>query len=173
MEYGARGIYFSAIAPVDNLNKSAPQMRFGAASGEIAYSWASYQLALPQLSSYFPKSGHVIPYFNHSLMGFGIICDNKCSIKFHKHTVTVYEPQGSPFLQGWWYNTDAKLWRFAFCPQNSTPSATEEDRQAFIFVPYVAGNSSDLQAFSAYDFPSMESLVRYSHVAAGFPVKST
>ena len=92
-------------------------------------------------------------------MGFGRICDNKCSINLHKHTVTVYEPQGIPFLQGWRYNTDAKLWRFALCPQNSTPSATEEDIQASTLVSYAAGNSSGLQAFSAYDLPSVEALV--------------
>ena len=37
-------------------------------------------------------------------------------------------------------------------------------------------NNSDqtnLRAYSAYDLPSMESLVRYFHAAAGFPVRTT
>ena len=92
---------------------------------------------------------------------------------FHKHTVAIYDLQGIPLIQGWRDNTGTNLWRFALRPQNSTPSAKEKDRQAFTFVPYTSGNYSNIQAFSAYDFPSMESLVRYFHVAAGFPVKST
>ena len=106
-------------------------------------------------------------------MGLGSICDTECSMHFHKHTVTIYDPQGSPLLQGWRYNIAAKIWRFALCPQNSTPSNTEEDRQAFTVVPYTSGNSSDIQASSAYYVPRVEALVRYFHSAADFPVKST
>ena len=32
---------------------------------------------------------------------------------------------------------------------------------------------TSLQAFSAYDLPSVEALVRYFHAAAGFPVRDT
>ena len=172
VESSASGIYFSATAPVDNLNKSAPQIRFGTASGELSYSSASAQLYMPQLPSYFTKYGHVMPSFNHSLIGLGIICDTEWSVNFHNHTVTIYDPQGSPLIQGWWDNTGAKLWRFAPRPQNSTPYATEEDRQAFTVVPYADGNYSDLQAFSAYDLPIVEALVRYFHAATGLLVKS-
>ena len=49
VESGASGIYFSATAPVDNLNKSVPQIRVGTASGELACSSANSQLALPQI----------------------------------------------------------------------------------------------------------------------------
>ena len=84
VESGASGIYFSATAPVDNLNTSDPQIRVGTASGELAYSLASDQLSLPQLPSYFLKSDHVMPAFNHYLMGLGSICDTECSVHFHK-----------------------------------------------------------------------------------------
>jgi hypothetical protein len=36
-----------------------------------------------------------------------------------------------------------------------------------------AATRSTLQAFSAYDLPSVEALLKYFHVAAGFPVKDT
>ena len=122
---------------------------------------------MPQLPSYFTKSGHIMPAFNHSIMVLGSICDTECSVNFHNHTVTIYDSQGSPLIQGWRDNTGAKLWRFVLHHQNPTPSDTEEDRQAFTAVPYSSGNSSDLQAFSAYDFPSVEAPVRYFHAAAG------
>ena len=77
VDSGASGIYFSATDTVDNLNKSAPQIRVSTASGEIAYSPASDKLDLPQLPSYFPKTGHVMPAFNHSLMGLRSICDTE------------------------------------------------------------------------------------------------
>ena len=32
---------------------------------------------------------------------------------------------------------------------------------------------STLKAFSAYDMPSVEALIRYFHAAAGFPVRDT
>ena len=41
VDSGARSIYFSPTAPIENLNKSAPQIRVGTSSSEIAYSLAS------------------------------------------------------------------------------------------------------------------------------------
>ena len=44
-------------------------------------------------------------------------------------------------------------------------------------VPFIssspASHKTSLQAFSAYDLPSVEALVRYFHAAAGFPVCNT
>ena len=124
MDYGAIGIYFVATAPVDNLNKLAPQIGVGTASGEIAYSLASAQLALPRLPSYFPKSGHIMPSFNYSLMGLVSICDTEWFVHFHKHTVTINDPKGSTFIQGWRDNKGAKIWRFSLCPHTSIPYDT-------------------------------------------------
>ena len=160
MDSGASDIHFSTTAPVDNLNTSAPQIGVGIAFGELAYSSASAQLALPQLPSYFPKSYHIIPYLNHSLMGLKIICDTECSVQFHKYTVIIYDPQGIPLLQGWRDNTGAKLWRFPLCPQSPTSSSTEEERQEFTVVPKSGVKYSDIQAFSYSDLTSVEALVR-------------
>ena len=160
-----------ATAPVDNLNTASPKIRAGTASGEVAYSSDSSQLALPQLPSYFPKSGHVMPDFKHSLMDLGSICDNECSVHFHKYTVTIYDPQGIPFLQGRRDNTSAKLWCFYLRPQSSTPSSTEEDKQAFTIITKSRVKSSDLQSFSAYDLTSVEALVRFFPCCCGVPIQ--
>ena len=112
-----------------------------------------------------------MPTFNHYLVVLGSISDAECSVDFHKFTVTIYDPQVIPLLQGWQYNKGAKLWIFDLQPQSSTPYSEDKDGQAFTVVPN--SKSSDLQAFSAYDLPNVEALVRYVHVAAGFPVKST
>ena len=45
-----------------------------------------------------------------------------CSGHFHKCTITIYDPQGLPLLQGRRYNKGAKLWRSSLSPQSSTPS---------------------------------------------------
>ena len=49
----------------------------------------------------------------------------------------MYDPQGSPLLQGCRDNKGANLWRFDLRPQTSTPSDTEKDIQAFTVVTYV------------------------------------
>ena len=95
------------------------------------------------------------------------------SMNIHNYTVTIYDPQGLPLLQVWQDNTGAKIWRFALRPQSSTPSCTEEEVQAFTIVPDLGVKCSDLQAFSAYDIPIAEAIVRYFHAAMEFSFKST
>ena len=46
--------------------------------------------------------------------------------------------------------------------ETSTPDITAPNDQ-----------QSTLKAFSAYDLPSVEALIRYFHAAAGFPVRYT
>ena len=40
-------------------------------------------------------------------------------------------------------------------------------------LPSKEADQAPLDAFSAYDLPSFESLVRYFHAVAGFPVRDT
>ena len=127
--------HFSATALVDNINKSDPQIGVGTASGELAYPLTSAQLDLPQVPSYFPKSGHVMLAFKHSLMGLGIICDTEFSVHFHKHTETIMTHRETHCSKCVWKKKGAKVWCFDLRPQNSTPSTTEEGRKAFNFVP--------------------------------------
>ena len=110
---------------------------------------------------------------NHYLMGLGNICDTECSMYFHKCTFKIYDPQGLHFIQGWRDNKDAKLWHFPLRPKSYTPSSTDEVGQAFTVVPNSGVKFFDLQAFSTYDLPIVEALVRYFHADAGFLVKST
>ena len=55
-----------------------------------------------------------------------------------------------------------KLWRFALRPNGELLlHQTKEIKQ------------TTLSAYSVYDLPSVEALVRHMHAASGFPVKST
>ena len=81
---------------------------------------------------------------------------------FTNQDVTVFSPTGKPILRGWWEKVMLKLWRFAFHPStNDLPQPKPNTKHA------------TLSAFSAYNLPRVESLVRYLHAAAGFPIKST
>jgi hypothetical protein len=48
-----------------------------------------------------------------------------------------------------------------------------EGAQTHMDIPGVSVSTASLAAFSAYDLPSVEALVRYFHAAAGYPVKDT
>lgn len=74
----------------------------------------------------------------------------------------VYNAQQQPIISGWRETTGPKLWQIALNPEKENlPS-----------IPETATRST-MQAFSAYDLPSVEALVKYFHAAAGFPVKDT
>ncbi|KAL7531241.1 hypothetical protein ACHAWF_011470, partial [Thalassiosira exigua] len=69
-----------------------------------------------------------------------------------------------PVLSGWRDPEGARLWYFDLLPE-------EEDLpQPTTFEPR---NQATLAAYSAYDLPSVQALVRYFHAAAGFPVRDT
>jgi len=160
---GASGFYFRPDAPVENVNTKAPPIYVGTATGQPQRSAATADFpALPQLPAEFPRSGHVMPTFKHTLIGIGPICDADCQVLFSKTDVTVFSPDGSPILQGWRDEAGAKLWRFALRPDKDDLPPRRADTQA-----------SSLAAYSAYDLPSVVALVRYLHAAAGFPVKKT
>ena len=65
-------------------------------------------------------------------------------------------------LTGWREEKAPYLWLIALLPNNAD-------------IPKVPQDASrvSLVAYSAYDLPSVEALVRYFHAAAGFPVRST
>jgi hypothetical protein len=103
-----------------------------------------------------------MPSFKHTLLGIGKICDADCKVVFTKEAVVVYNAQQQPILSGWRETSGPKLWRIALNP----------DKENLPSIPKTATRST-LQAFSAYDLPSVEALVKYFHAAAGFPVKDT
>jgi len=110
-----------------------------------------------------------MPGFQHTLIGVGPICDANFSVLFNPDSVKIFDPTGRVILSGWRETIGAKLWRMALIP----------DAAALAVVPDPpplrpgAAQLATLSAYSAYDLPSVEALVRYLHAAAGFPVKST
>ena len=99
-----------------------------------------------------------MPSFKHTLICIGSMCDDDCNLK--KQAIVVYDPQKLPIIAGWREPTGEKIWRTSLrlVPTN-TPTLPTEDKRA------------SLQAFSAYDLPSVGALVRYLHAASGFPVQ--
>ena len=63
---------------------------------------------------------------------------------------------------GWRERNGARLWRISLTPTpdelSTVPNSTDH---------------TNLKAYSAYDLPSVEALVRYFHAASGFPVRTT
>ena len=115
---------------------------------------------IPQLAADFPTTGYIIPSFTNTLIGIGPICDAYCKVLFQKKDVVVVSPKGKTILTGWRENNIPKLWRFAF----------KQNGQGKIDT---ANNLISSAAYNAYNLPSLEALVRYMHVSAGFLVKYT
>ena len=152
------------LPPHINFNPAAPKINVGTATGKVQQSTGTAELNIPMLPATFPKTGHVMKSFNHTLLGMGKICDADCRVEFTKDAVIVYNPQQHSILSGWRKKTGAKLWRISLNPdQAHLPS-----------IPATA-ITSNLQAFSAYlyDLPSVEALVKYFHAEACFPVRDT
>ena len=104
-----------------------------------------------------------MPGFQENLVGIGTIYDADYSITFTKDTVSIYSPKGHRVLMVWRKTEGPRLWRISLLPDEiSTPDITAHYAQ-----------QSTLKAFSAYNLPSVEVLIRYFHAAAGFPVRDT
>ena len=67
-----------------------------------------------------------------------------------------------PVLTGWRKNSGPRLWRISLQP----------DEEHLPKMPNTAHRTT-LEAYSAYDIPSKEALIRYFHVEADYPVRST
>ena len=170
VDSGASGWYLTPGAPVSNVNKTAAKIRVGTATGQEQTSEASCELPLPDLLP--GLFGHIMPGFTHNIFGIGNICDKYCKVLFTKNCVSIYDSNDQPFLKGWIETYRAKLWRISLrpylisdltkcAPRNEDTTAHSQEKQA------------TLEAFSAYDFPSVEALVIYFHAAAGYSVRDT
>ena len=113
-----------------------------------------------------------MPGFTHNLFGIGNLCDKDCKVLFTKHSVSIYDSNDQPFLKGWRETSGAKLWcislRSDLIPDLAKCPPSNEDTTADSQEKHVT-----IEAFSAYDLPSVEALVIYFHAAAGYPVKDT
>ena len=65
-------------------------------------------------------------------------------------------------LTGWREQSGPRLWRIALQPCNSNLQKMPHNT-----------NKTTLEAYSAYDIPRAEELIRYFHAAVGYPVRST
>ena len=118
VDSGATHIYIAPNAPHGTLDTSAAKIRVGTANGQLATSAAKATLPIPKLSTDFPKTGYIMPYFNNTLIGVGPICDANCTVVFKKKYVTVLSPEGKTILQEWRENKLPRLWRFALKPND-------------------------------------------------------
>ena len=160
---GASGLYLYKHAPKVKVREDTPSIQVGTASGEAHRSSSTCELAIPNLPEDFPVSGHVMPGFQENLVGTGPICDADYSVTFTKEAVSIYSPKGHRVLMGWRETEAPRLWRMSLLPEErNTPDITAPNAQ-----------QSTLKAFSAYNLPSVEALIRYFHAASGFLVQYT
>ena len=155
-------IYFSADAHIFNIERSAPKVIVGTATGQSQNSTGTGELNLPKLPSGFPVTGHIMPGCLHILIGLGPLCDADCTVTFTRVAVIVRDSRVIPVLIVWREQSGPRLWRIALQPGESNLPK----------MPHNA-NSTTIEAYSAYDLPSVEALIRYFHAAAGYPVHST
>ena len=79
-----------------------------------------------------------------------------------REAVIVRYTQGMPVLTGWREALGPRLWIIALQPGEAN----------LPIMPHTA-NLATLEAYSAYDLPSVVMLIRYFHAATGYPVRST
>ena len=159
---GATSFYFAADAPMTKVNPDAPTIAVGTALGQRHHSSATAQLRIPDLPADFPRTGHVMPGFQQTLIGIGPICDAGYTVHFSDVDVIVRDKAHRAVLSGWRATDGAKLWHFNLLPEGDEYPTETLPRE-----------SASLAAYSAYDLPSVGALVAYLHAAAGFPVKDT
>ena len=92
----------------------------------------------------------------------GPLCDADFTVTFTRESVIVQDQQGTPVLTEWREASGPRIWRISLQPG-------EEN------LPRIPHNATlaTLEAYSAYDLASIAALIRYFHVAAGYPVRST
>ena len=142
--------------------RSAPRLTVGKATGQTQQSAGTGNLALPHIPSEFPTKGQLMPGLCHTLIGVGPLCGAKFVVTFTRDAVIVHYKQGTAVLTSWRESTGPQLWRIDLQPGDSNlPSMPNNYKQ------------DTLAASIPYELPSVVSLIRYFHAAAGFPVRST
>ena len=162
VDSGASGYFFAKNSPKNNVDSTAPLILVGTASGQPMTSASTCGLAIPQLPSEFPTTGHVMSGFQDNLVVVGPMCDANFTVTFTNHAVNIYSPNGTPIITGWRETTGPRLWCMYIIPNPVNMSPLPNDHK-----------TTTLQAFSAYNIPSVEALIQYFHAAAGFPVRVT
>ena len=103
-----------------------------------------------------------MPSFEYTLVGLGPICDANCTVRFSKKYVTVFLQRTKLSSQG------------GVSPQAPSCGALHSAlAQSYCLPNRSETHQTSLSAYSAYDLPSVESLVSYLHTDAGLSVKLT
>ena len=103
-----------------------------------------------------------MPGFRHTLVEVGPLCDADFAVTFTHKAVIVRDKQGTAVLIGWREAIGSRLWRISLQPgESNLPSMPKDAKQAA------------LAKYIACDLPRVADLIRYFHVMAGFPVRST
>ena len=93
------------------MDTTGKHIRVGTSNGKVANSTATATPPIPQVKSYFPTKGYIMPKFTNTLIGVGPICDADCIVVNKKEDVTVLSPKGEPILQGLREDKLPRLWR--------------------------------------------------------------
>ena len=101
VDSGDTDIYFSADAPMVNIDRAAPKVTIGTATGQTQLSTVTGEINLPKLHANFPVTGHIMPGFRHTLIDVGPLCDADCTVIFTSAAVIVRDLHGNPVLTGW------------------------------------------------------------------------
>ncbi len=112
---GASDHYFTASAPVADINPSAPCINIRTTVGTPHTSTATAQLALDMLSSPQARSRHIISGFTHSI-SIGKLCDSGCTATFNQQSLTVTDAHGLPILHGSCAPNGPCLWTIDILP---------------------------------------------------------
>ena len=97
---------------------------------------ATGQLALPSLPPTFPTTGHIMPGFNHTLLGVGPICDADCTVTFIKDADVVRYATNRYILIVWIEAQAPYLWRIALLPDNVDIPKVPQDASRVSLVSY-------------------------------------
>ena len=103
-----------------------------------------------------------MPGFRHTLIGVGPLCDADCTVTFTHAAVIIRDARGIPVITVWREQSGPHLWI----------TALQSGESNLPKMPHNA-NKTTLEAYIAYDLPSVEALIPYIHAAAGYPVRST
>ena len=101
VDSGATEIYICADASMVNIDRAAPKVTVGTATGQTQLSTGTGKLNLPKLPADFPVTGHIMPGFRHTLIGVGPLCDADCTVTFTSAAIVVRNMHGNPVLTGW------------------------------------------------------------------------
>ena len=109
IDSGASNVYFAKEALIQQFNAAVPKELDWTTTSQVQRALGTGTLALNDLPSDFPYTGHVMPLFKYNLIGIGSKCDADWKFFLTKQAVVVYNPQQQPIITGWQEPTGTKI----------------------------------------------------------------